>query len=97
MIPVLLALKAKSVQPVLPARPELMVRTVKMAHLVPLALMVLKVQQVLKVHKVLAAICEPVLRPVRKIIPAVQVGGVGIDLSVLVVFLVIELLINTVF
>ena len=50
-----------------------------------------------KVHKVLAAICEPVLRPVRKIIPAVQVGGVGIDLSVLVVFLVIEVLINTVF
>ncbi|MGA2838261.1 MAG: YggT family protein [Acidimicrobiales bacterium] len=52
---------------------------------------------VFKVQKVLASICEPVLRPVRKIIPPVQIGGVGLDLSVLVVFLVIEVLISTVF
>jgi YggT family protein len=52
---------------------------------------------VFKVQRVLASICEPVLRPVRKIIPPVQVGGVGLDLSVLVVFLVIEVLISTVF
>ncbi len=52
---------------------------------------------VFKVQKVLAGICEPVLRPVRKIIPPVQIGGVGLDLSVLVVFLVIEVLISTVF
>ena len=52
---------------------------------------------VFKVQRVLAAVCEPVLRPVRKIIPPIQVGGVGLDLSVLVVFLVIEVLTNTVF
>ena len=52
---------------------------------------------VFKVQKILAAVCEPVLRPVRKIIPPVRVGGVGLDLSVLVVFLVIEVLIRTVF
>ncbi len=43
-----------------------------------------------KVQNVLSAICEPVLRPIRRIIPPVQVGGVGLDLSVLVVFLVIS-------
>jgi YggT family protein len=52
---------------------------------------------VYKIQSTLAKICEPVLRPVRRIIPPVQVGGVGLDLSVLVVFLVIEVLINTVF
>ena len=52
---------------------------------------------VIKVQKILAAVCEPVLRPVRKIIPPVRVGGVGLDLSVLVVFLVIEVLLSTVF
>ena len=52
---------------------------------------------VFKVQKILAAVCEPVLRPVRKIIPPVRVGGVGLDLSVLVVFLVIKVLISTVF
>ena len=40
--------------------------------------------------KGLASICEPVLRPIRRIIPPVRVGGVGLDLSVLVVFLVID-------
>jgi YggT family protein len=39
---------------------------------------------------VLSAICEPVLRPVRRIIPPVRFGGVGLDLSVLIVFLVIS-------
>ena len=52
---------------------------------------------VIKVQRVLASVCEPVLRPVRRLIPPVQVGGVGLDLSVLIVFLVIEVLINTVF
>ena len=52
---------------------------------------------VLKVQKVLASICEPVLRPVRRLIPPVQVGGVGLDLSVLIVFVVIEVLVSTVF
>jgi YggT family protein len=45
-----------------------------------------------KVQNVLSAICEPVLRPIRRIIPPVRVGGVGLDLSVLVVFLVVSLI-----
>ena len=52
---------------------------------------------VFKIQGVLSRICEPVLRPVRKLIPPVQVGGVGLDLSVLIVFLVISVLVNTVF
>jgi YggT family protein len=52
---------------------------------------------VLKVQAVLAKICEPVLRPVRRIIPPVRVGGASLDLSVLVVWLVILLLTSTVF
>ncbi len=49
---------------------------------------------VLKIQRVLASICEPVLRPVRNVIPPVRVGGVGIDLSVLIVFLVVDVLIS---
>jgi YggT family protein len=45
---------------------------------------------VIKIQRVLSAICEPVLRPVRRIIPPVNVGGVGLDLSVLIVFLIIS-------
>jgi YggT family protein len=42
-----------------------------------------------KIQNVLSAICEPVLRPVRRLLPPVRVGGVGLDLSVMIVFLVI--------
>jgi YggT family protein len=49
---------------------------------------------VIKIQRVLSAICEPVLRPVRRLIPPVSVGGVGLDLSVLVVFLVVDVLIS---
>ena len=52
---------------------------------------------VFKIQRVLASICEPVLRPVRRLIPPVQMGGVGLDLSVLIVFLVISVLTSTVF
>ena len=52
---------------------------------------------VFKIQRVLGKICEPVLSPVRRVVPPVQVGGVGLDLSVLIVFLVITVLTNTVF
>ncbi len=52
---------------------------------------------VVKIHAALGRVCEPVLRPVRRIIPPVRVGGAGIDLSILVVWLVVLVLINTVF
>jgi YggT family protein len=50
---------------------------------------------VIKVQRVLTVIVEPVLRPIRRIIPTAQIGGVGIDLSVLILFLVIDVVINT--
>ena len=40
---------------------------------------------------------EPVLRPVRRIIPPIRAGGANLDLSVLVVWVVILLLTATVF
>ena len=52
---------------------------------------------VIKVQRVLGRICEPVLAPVRRVVPPVRVGGTGIDLSVLIVFLIVIVLVNTVF
>ena len=43
--------------------------------------------------RVLDAITEPVLRPVRRILPPVRVGGHGIDLSIIVVVLVAEIIV----
>ena len=51
----------------------------------------------IKVQRVLTAIVEPVLRPIRRIIPTAQVGGVGLDLSVLVVFLLIDVVLLPLF
>jgi len=52
---------------------------------------------ILKIQAVLARICEPVLRPVRRIIPPIRAGGANLDLSVLVVWVVILVLTSTVF
>ncbi len=41
-----------------------------------------------KIQKFLSAVCDPVLRPIRRLIPPVRVGNSSLDLSVLVVFLV---------
>jgi YggT family protein len=48
-----------------------------------------------KIQNVLSAICEPVLRPIRRLIPPVRVGG--LDLSVLIVFLVISVILIPLF
>lgn len=45
-----------------------------------------------KIQNVLSAICEPVLKPIRRLIPPVRIGGVGLDLSVLILFLVISVI-----
>ena len=50
-----------------------------------------------KIQDVLARICEPVLRPIRRLIPPVRVGGVGLDLSVLIVFLVVSVVLIPLF
>jgi YggT family protein len=52
---------------------------------------------VIRVQRVLSAIVEPVLRPIRRIIPTAQVGGVGLDLSVLVLFLLIDVVLLPLF
>jgi len=50
-----------------------------------------------KIQNVLSAICEPVLKPIRRLIPPVRVGGVGLDLSVLIVFLVVSVILIPLF
>jgi YggT family protein len=46
-----------------------------------------------RIQKGLAAVCDPVLNLVRRVLPTARIGGVGLDLSVLVVILVIQLII----
>lgn len=41
--------------------------------------------------RTLARVTEPVLRPIRAIMPRPRVGGVGIDFSVLVAIIVLEI------
>ena len=48
---------------------------------------------VMGLSAVLAALTEPVLRPIRKVIPAVRVGGTQLDLSIMIVFFVVQFLI----
>jgi len=45
------------------------------------------------VVRVLAMLCEPVLRPMRRVIPPVRAGGMAIDLSVLIFVVVAELVV----
>ncbi len=45
------------------------------------------------VQRALAALTEPVLRPIRRILPPVRAGGMAIDLSILVVILVAEIIV----
>ncbi|HVX22916.1 MAG TPA: YggT family protein [Acidimicrobiales bacterium] len=43
--------------------------------------------------RVLDAITEPVLRPVRKVLPPIRAGGMGIDLSILIVVIVAQVVV----
>jgi YggT family protein len=40
----------------------------------------------------LDAVTEPVLRPLRRLIPPLRAGGVGLDLSILVAFVILYVL-----
>jgi YggT family protein len=44
--------------------------------------------------RILARITEPVLRPLRAVLPRPSVGGVGVDLSVLVAVIVLVVINN---
>ena len=46
-----------------------------------------------RVVRVLDAVTEPVLRPIRRILPPIRAGGMGIDLSIIVVVIVAELVV----
>lgn len=48
---------------------------------------------VFHVVRALDAVTEPVLRPVRRILPPLRAGGMGIDLSIIVVIVVAELVV----
>jgi YggT family protein len=43
--------------------------------------------------RTLDAVTEPVLRPIRRILPPVGVGGMAIDLSILVVVIVAQVIV----
>ena len=45
------------------------------------------------VVRALDAITEPVLRPIRRVLPPIRAGGMGIDLSIIVVIIVAELIV----
>jgi YggT family protein len=44
--------------------------------------------------RVLAQITEPVLRPIRQIMPRPNIGGVGVDFSVLVAVILLTVISN---
>jgi YggT family protein len=50
-----------------------------------------------KLQQFLASITEPVLRPVRRMLPTATIGGVGFDFSIMIVILVLELVIIPLF
>jgi YggT family protein len=43
--------------------------------------------------RALDTVTEPVLRPVRRVLPPIRAGGMGIDLSIIVVIVVAELIV----
>ncbi len=43
--------------------------------------------------RLLDALTEPVLRPIRRVLPPVRAGGMGIDLSIILVIVVAELVV----
>ncbi len=43
-------------------------------------------------QRVLRTVTEPVLRPLRQILPRPRLGGVGVDFSVLVAVLLLEII-----
>lgn len=47
-----------------------------------------------KATRVLAAVTDPVLVPVRRLLPPMRVGGAAIDLSPLIVFVALEVIVN---
>jgi len=47
-----------------------------------------------RVYDTLSRVIDPVLAPIRRVLPPVRAGGMGLDLSPLVLFLIIIILQN---
>jgi YggT family protein len=48
------------------------------------------------VVRALDRITEPILRPIRRLLPPVRAGGMAIDLSIIIAILLLEVIVNTV-
>jgi YggT family protein len=48
------------------------------------------------IRQVLFRITEPVLGPIRRLLPPVRMGGMGLDLSPMIVFLVLQIIISAI-
>jgi YggT family protein len=46
-----------------------------------------------KVTTAMDYVTEPVLRPIRRVLPPIRAGGMGIDLSILVVVIVAQIIV----
>jgi YggT family protein len=46
-----------------------------------------------RIVRALDVITEPVLRPIRRVLPPIRAGGMGIDLSIIIVVIVAELVV----
>jgi len=46
-----------------------------------------------RVVRLLDAVTEPVLRPIRRIVPPIRAGGVSLDLSILIVIVVAQVIV----
>ena len=46
-----------------------------------------------RVVRALDTVIEPVLRPIRRVLPTIRAGGMGIDLSFIVVIVVAQLIV----
>lgn len=49
-------------------------------------------EPILPFARAVQRIVSPVLEPIRRVVPPVQLGGVSLDLSVLIVFVVVSLI-----
>ena len=47
-----------------------------------------------RVLRVIAAITDPVLVPVRRLLPPLRVGGTSLDLSPLIIFIALQILLT---
>jgi YggT family protein len=50
-------------------------------------------RHVLTLYRLLETVTEPVLRPIRRILPPVRLGGAYLDLSIILVILVAQVVI----